>query len=63
MYANGGSMINFENQLDEIRVKLYEETKNMDKLDIIFTVNSHAQKIAHEFGINIENMADERRLL
>ena len=52
-------MIDFENQLDEIRIKLYEETKNMDKTDIICTVNSHASKIAHEFGINIKNMAEE----
>ena len=59
MYANGGNMIDFEKQLDEIRIKLYEETKNMDKADIINSVNSHAQKIAQEFGINVKKMLEE----
>jgi hypothetical protein len=53
-------MNNFENQLDAIRVKLYEETKDMDKEDIIRNVNSHAQKIAQEFGIKIENKISEK---
>jgi len=53
-------MNNFENQLDVIRVKLYEETKEMDKENIIKHVNSHAQKIAQEFGIKIENKVDEK---
>ncbi|MDR0302506.1 MAG: hypothetical protein LBI04_09385 [Treponema sp.] len=52
-------MNNFENQLDEIRVNLYEETKKMNKEDIIRNVNSHAQKIAQEFGIKIENTVKE----
>jgi len=47
-------MNNFENQLDEIRIKLYEDTKMLYKDDIIKTVNSNAKKIAHEFGISIE---------
>jgi hypothetical protein len=58
-------MNNFENQLDEIRIQLYEDTKMLYKDDIIKTVNSNAKKIAHEFGINIEDphtMADEQRL-
>ena len=59
MYANGGNMIDFENQLDEIRIKLYEETKNMDRTDIICTVNSHAQKVAEEFGIKVKNIVEE----
>ena len=48
-------MNNFENQLDEIRIQLYQETKEMNIEDIIRQVNSHAKKIAHEFGIQIEN--------
>ena len=60
MYANGGSMIDFENQLDNIRIELYEETKNLDKVDIINSVNSHAQKIAQEFGIRIDSPAEEK---
>ena len=47
-------MIDFENQLDSIRIILYEETKNMDAVEIINNVNSHAQKIAQEFGIKID---------
>jgi len=52
-------MNNFEDQLDIIRIELYEETKEMDKEDIIRNVNSHAQKIAQEFGIKIENIVNE----
>ena len=47
-------MNNFENQLDDIRIKLYEETKDMAKEEIIENVNAHAKKIAKEFGIIIE---------
>jgi len=53
-------MNNFEDQLDIIRIELYEETKEMDKEDIIRNVNSHAQKIAQEFGIKIESMVNEK---
>ena len=53
-------MNNFENQLDVIRIKLYEETKAMNKEDIIRNVNSHAQKIAQEFGIKIASTVNER---
>jgi len=53
-------MNNFENQLDEIRIKLYEETKEMKKEDIIKNVNSHARNIAKEFGIKIESMVNEQ---
>jgi len=52
-------MNNFENQLDVIRIKLYEDTKEMDKKDIIKNVNSHARKIAQEFGIKIESKVNE----
>jgi hypothetical protein len=53
-------MNNFENQLDAIRIKLYEETKDMDKEDIIRNVNSHAQNIAQKFGIKIESTINEK---
>jgi hypothetical protein len=52
-------MNNFENQLDEIRIKLYEETKEMDRDDIIRSVNLHAQEIAHKYGIKIDNRMNE----
>jgi len=53
-------MNNFEDQLDAIRIKLYEETKEMNKEDIIRNVNAHAQKIAYEFGIKIEAVISAR---
>ncbi|MDR3047365.1 MAG: hypothetical protein LBU51_07110 [Bacteroidales bacterium] len=46
-------MNNFEDELDKIRVQLYEETKNMDKASLVKTVNANAKKIADEFGIKI----------
>jgi hypothetical protein len=63
MYANGGAgMNNFEDQLDEIRINLYEETKAMDTDAIVRTVNAHAKKIAHEFGIIVSNTIDKNYL-
>jgi hypothetical protein len=53
-------MNNFENQLDAIRIKLYEETKEMDKEEIIRNVNSHAQNIAKKFGIKIESTINQK---
>ena len=53
MYSNGGNMKDFENELDRIRIELYEKTKKMKKEDIITNVNLHAKKIAQEFGIKI----------
>ena len=55
-------MKNFENELDDIRLKLYEETKEMDKEEIIKRVNNNAQKIAKEFGITIEDRINEEYL-
>jgi hypothetical protein len=52
-------MSNYENELDEIRIKLYEETSNMEKDEIIRMVNTHAQKIAQEFGIHIVKEINE----
>jgi len=48
-------MNDFEHQLDEIRIKLFNETKGMNKENIINNVNSNAKKIAYEFGIKIES--------
>ena len=59
MYANGGYMNDFENELDKIRIELYETTIEMDEENAIFYVNSHARKIAQEFGINIKTTIDE----
>jgi len=59
MYPHGGYMKDFENELDMIRLDLYEKTKKMDKEEIIKNVNSHAKKIAQVFGINIINKSKE----
>lgn len=59
MYANGDNMSDFENLLDEIRIELFEETKDLDKADIMSSVNSHAQKIAQEYGIYVKESTEE----
>jgi hypothetical protein len=46
-------MNNYESQIDEIRIKLYEETNGLPKNEIIKMVNSHAKKVTQEFGIHI----------
>jgi hypothetical protein len=46
-------MNNYENELDEIRIKLFEETNGMGKNEIIALVNSRAKRIAQEYGITI----------
>jgi hypothetical protein len=46
-------MNNFEDQLDKIRVELYEETKDMAKQDAINHVNNTAKRIAAKYGIKI----------
>jgi hypothetical protein len=52
-------MNNYENELDEIRIKLYEETSGMEKDEIVRVVNTRAQKIAQEFGIHIVKETSE----
>ena len=52
-------MKDFENELDSIRIELYEKTKGMEKEEIIFNVNSHAKEIAQEFGIKIKIRMDK----
>jgi hypothetical protein len=52
-------MNNYENELDEIRIKLYEETGNMEKDEIVRMANANAKKIAQEFGIHIVKETSE----
>jgi hypothetical protein len=59
-------MNNFEDELDRIRIQLYEETKNLDKASLIKRVNSNAKKIADELGIKIiktENIKVKENIL
>jgi hypothetical protein len=51
---------NFEDQLDEIRVQLFEETQGMKKAEIIEMVNSRGRKIAKEFGITVIKEVNEK---
>jgi pyruvate formate-lyase activating enzyme-like uncharacterized protein len=52
-------MTNYENELDEIRIRLYEETSDMKKDEIVRIINTRAKKIAQEFGIHITKETDE----
>jgi len=52
-------MKDFEDEIDIIRVELFEKTKEMGKEALIVNVNSHAKKVAKEFGINIKARLDE----
>lgn len=46
-------MNDFENQLDAIRIALYEESKDMRSDAIADATNENAKKIAEQFGIVI----------
>jgi hypothetical protein len=50
-------MLDFETQLDKIRIKLYEQTKDLHKKDVIKSVNTDAEKIATKYGIKIISTA------
>ena len=44
---------NYEDQLDAIRVDLYEQTKDMTNSDAARITNEHARKIAEQYGIKM----------
>ncbi|MCL1995049.1 MAG: hypothetical protein FWG63_02495 [Defluviitaleaceae bacterium] len=46
-------MTRIEKEIREIRLKLYEETKNLTREERIKRVNDNAQKLAAEFGFTI----------
>jgi hypothetical protein len=43
----------FEDRLDEIRVNLYEQTRNMSISDIVIWEKENAKKLSEEFRIEI----------
>lgn len=43
----------FEDELDDIRLKLYEETKEMSHIEITAHINAEADKICKGFGITM----------
>jgi hypothetical protein len=54
MYAGGGlNMDGFEDELDDIRAELYEETENMTNDEATQFVNDTARRIAAMYGIKI----------
>ncbi|MDR2836164.1 MAG: hypothetical protein LBV69_08245 [Bacteroidales bacterium] len=46
-------MTDFEDQLESIRMKLYEQTKDMEKIKAIEFVNNEAKKIGEKYGFKI----------
>jgi len=43
----------FEDQLDKIRVDLFEKTKDMTNSEAVDSINEKARKIASQYGISI----------
>jgi hypothetical protein len=46
-------MQTFEDQLEEIRIRLYEETKDMPTADAVRLVNDRARKIGEKYGFRL----------
>lgn len=43
----------FEDELDDIRVALYEKTKHMSDREFTEHIRSESRKIAAEYGLNL----------
>jgi hypothetical protein len=43
----------FENQLDAIRVALYEKTKGMSNAAVVDQTNANGKRIAEKYGITL----------
>jgi len=50
----------FENRLDAIRVKLYEETRHMNNTDAAKATNENGRRIAGKYGIPLVKGAARR---
>jgi diaminopimelate decarboxylase len=48
---------NFEDQLDAIRIALYEEIKHMSSAEAVALLNERGRKVAAEFGITVTESA------
>ena len=46
-------MKDFEDELDKIRIALYEETKNMTNAEMVNFFNKRGKKIANQHGFKI----------
>jgi DICT domain-containing protein len=49
----------FEDQLDKIRVRLNENSKDLSREDFVKQMNTRARKIAKQYGMSIIASADE----
>lgn len=47
----------FENQLDIIRVELYEKSKGMSNADAVKAANASGRRIAKKYGITLAKSA------
>jgi len=54
--------LNFEDQLDEIRVKLYEQSKDLSREDFVKGINARGRAIAEQYNMTvIRSAADAPR--
>lgn len=49
----------FENELDKIRIELYEKTKMLRNKDAVATINDSGRIIAENYGIVVAKAAPE----
>ena len=43
----------FESQLDEIRIELYEKNKNISNAEAVRVANANGKRIAEKYGITV----------
>ena len=46
-------MNDFENQLDQIRVEIYEQTKELKNAEAVKAANDHGKALGAKYGIKI----------
>lgn len=44
----------FENQLNAIRIELYEQIKDMSSVEAVNAINESGERIAEKYGIVVE---------
>ena len=50
-------MNDFENQLDTIRVEIYEQTKHMSNAEAVKAANDHGRELAAKYGVKVVKRA------
>ena len=46
-------MNDFENQLDQIRVEIYEQTKDMKNAEVVKAANDLGKALAAKYGVKV----------